>query len=196
MDWGHCDRVARECCATINDAARETEDITVIREGVVARKALSELLRDLARIDDTDEIENLFGITQLIAGHDHLIAQGQPGYSASTLAAVEQLNDGRKTLGWLREPDVYKEYVAGVHTAAKYRKEGLPLDKMRQGLRSHISRVANAMGAMALAEDRAELYACQRGLVRRIERLYIRLQHRALYPDNARKTDAPNPDNR
>ena len=183
MDWDGCRYTVRNACLAINDAARSVDNHKILA-AVEVREELSALLRQLAEIDDAAEIENLpenlMDILQLIAAYDLRIAHGQPGYSKSATAAVEQLNDARATLDLLRKPDVYLSAVANTHTAAKYRHQGLPLDQMRLGLRSHLARLLNAGGAMALPQDRTQLYESQRALTRRIDEIYSRLQRRVL----------------
>ena len=179
MDWADCRYAVRNACLAINDAARSVDNHKILA-AVAARRKLSTRLRQLAEIDDADELENLMGVMQLIAAYDLRIAHGQPGYSKSATAAVEQLNDARATLDLLREPDIYIRAVANTHTAAKYRHQGLPLDQMRLGLRSHLARLSNAGGAMALPQDRTQLYESKRALTRRIEEIYSRLQRRVL----------------
>ena len=170
----------RGFCLAINNAARSTENHKIFA-AVEARKELSRLLREIAVTEDTDETESLMDIVQLMAESDLLIAYGQPKFESSATATVEQMRDARTTLGLLREPETYVRAVANTLTAVKYRcPRGLPLDTMRRGLRAQLIRIDNALRSMALLEDRTELYASQRHLIHRIEKLYTQLQNQVL----------------
>ena len=179
MNWKGYRKVVADFCAAINDGARTTEHRKILA-ATKARRELSVLLRPLAQIDDASELEQILGIVLLMAEYDLRIAAGQSIYIVSATAAVEQLRDCLAMLAVLREPALYIRAVANTHTAAKYRPDGLPRDQMRRGLRAQLARIKNAIGAMALPEDRVELYISQRALVRQIEKLYIQLQRQVL----------------
>lgn len=180
MDWMSCRKEMAAALFTETQSLRNLGDPEVDRRRSEARRRLIAWLLLLLRVDSLNDLGNLIEIEVMFQGFEAAVSQDRPTRLASITAALEQLDAIRYSVSLLRQPKNYKKYVDRLFSPAKHRVDDLPLDIGRQSLRSHITRLKNAIKEVRGPDEELDLLVHRLESTRNMERLYIALQRQAL----------------